>query len=1403
MAEAACSHILQSLQGHVIFLANQGLISDESRAIILGELCNLDLQAISAPSINDNTNSNRNVQYASAKPLTTLHHEPQESRPSIDTELQMLIVPPKSAVVPVSQPTPSPPSSNSNSNSSSNNVYRSTLNHQTVVGRADSESDEEEFRDSDLAHQERLLRQEQNTDIITGELDNLVAASATDLEGSEVGVLEGADEDDEDEEEKTEVLLARSLSSPSQKPELPPLLFSNSHSYDSRPNSFDFSSAPLNNPAQERTLYASNKSSDAVAPLASDAAAAALPQSHTPPSQGSIHSTSNAAVTSPSIPIIVAPAQANQEALSFSTATTGTTSTTTTPVALSPPSSNLERSEQHNSATEHHNFAPAYVSTASPAPAPVPFPASTTAYGAVPVASSVAASSLAHVNAPVTFQHTAPTSTGSVYSPSYSTSAQEQPTIYNPNQAVSPPAPVVYQPPALFQTQQTTPKETPAAVIEEHVATPQGLHGHEQSYSRHLHDASASTAFSNDGKDSMTSLDSGKPSDLAPTPPPKEEYQKPVTYQPPSTQPVQGVSQPAPVGPASSLPDPTLPQSLAMPVQAYQLYQPKPYQPKSKPSVRQPPKQVQPQEAVVSAAAVQPEIQQQQSVQSQPQSQSQSQSQSQPQPQHQEQAQTPFQAQGQSQSPVPGLAHQSPEQQQQQFQHQYHLQQQYQAQQQMQQQQQQQQFFQQQQQQQQQPWAGQHPPIHTGPEVSNVGNSGPPSATSSANESPAASKPTGKGWMSGIRTSFMPKGSKKDSKESKEAKEAKNQHAAQDSPSQIQVAPASLTVQPQAPFGQQQQFEGHPGQYGNTSLQYRQHQQQPPFPGGQAPGQGGYNGANFASPVSGAPGSSPVSQRESIAGATSGSGALPAAAAAPANFAAPGRQDSFQSEVSAQIATPQAQQQPGLQQHFQQQQFQQQQQAQQQQFHQQQLDQQHQSPYATNAVQPALPAVAPLFQQQQQPPASAAPITVASAVTVPDSQGAQANDDKALRRLSSVSNSSFNNASLKPETINAANAASAAIQAARTSTSSASLPGQVKVDSPVTSPYQQQQQQQQQQPMVAQQEQRQQAPGSPLSDAGSRISVQSGASEVLNMEVIARAQAMFDFPGEDPGDLPFKVGDIINVIGFLNDDWWRGTLRKELGIFPTAYVQKLAAPANGAYPKISVTVRQSMVGPSPTEQAGFANSLQQQASFRASYQPSSLEPATSSTSAAGFIPTQASVAAPGPDANAPGGGANFPAPPPTSSPFPTPPPGSSAMSPTASSVFTYFPNSGNQPPISPPPSMRNQNQRLPFAQGQPGQENYGPPGSQPLSPTSPQQNRFSQQPPNMMPFQQQPGQPGQQQQYQQYGQAPYQYSQLQQQQQQQQPLSPTAGGSVGSNSQMTTAQMAAAVKPKKKFGPKW
>jgi len=98
---------------------------------------------------------------------------------------------------------------------------------------------------------------------------------------------------------------------------------------------------------------------------------------------------------------------------------------------------------------------------------------------------------------------------------------------------------------------------------------------------------------------------------------------------------------------------------------------------------------------------------------------------------------------------------------------------------------------------------------------------------------------------------------------------------------------------------------------------------------------------------------------------------------------------------------------------------------------------------------------------------------------------------------------------------------------------------------------------------------------------------QSEISEVRNVQVIARAQALYDFPGEDEGDLPFKVGDVIHVIEYckffsvssvaiqsncgyhfpthnlsctnviVNDDWWRGILRKDVGIFPNTYVQQL------------------------------------------------------------------------------------------------------------------------------------------------------------------------------------------------------------------------------------------------------
>ncbi|KAF9349593.1 hypothetical protein BGX34_001714 [Mortierella sp. NVP85] len=93
----------------------------------------------------------------------------------------------------------------------------------------------------------------------------------------------------------------------------------------------------------------------------------------------------------------------------------------------------------------------------------------------------------------------------------------------------------------------------------------------------------------------------------------------------------------------------------------------------------------------------------------------------------------------------------------------------------------------------------------------------------------------------------------------------------------------------------------------------------------------------------------------------------------------------------------------------------------------------------------------------------------------------------------------------------------------------------------------------------------QETPTSSTSEYNSEI------SETRNIQVIALARALFDFAGKNEGDLPFKVGNIINVIEFVDDNWWRGVLGKDVGIFPKTYVQ-LKPPPNGKYPTISVQI---------------------------------------------------------------------------------------------------------------------------------------------------------------------------------------------------------------------------------------
>uniref|UniRef100_F1SB17 GRB2 related adaptor protein n=2 Tax=Sus scrofa TaxID=9823 RepID=F1SB17_PIG len=51
------------------------------------------------------------------------------------------------------------------------------------------------------------------------------------------------------------------------------------------------------------------------------------------------------------------------------------------------------------------------------------------------------------------------------------------------------------------------------------------------------------------------------------------------------------------------------------------------------------------------------------------------------------------------------------------------------------------------------------------------------------------------------------------------------------------------------------------------------------------------------------------------------------------------------------------------------------------------------------------------------------------------------------------------------------------------------------------------------------------------------------------------AQAQFDFSTQDPSQLSFRRGDIIEVLERLDPCWWRGRLCGRVGFFPRSYVQ--------------------------------------------------------------------------------------------------------------------------------------------------------------------------------------------------------------------------------------------------------
>lgn len=66
---------------------------------------------------------------------------------------------------------------------------------------------------------------------------------------------------------------------------------------------------------------------------------------------------------------------------------------------------------------------------------------------------------------------------------------------------------------------------------------------------------------------------------------------------------------------------------------------------------------------------------------------------------------------------------------------------------------------------------------------------------------------------------------------------------------------------------------------------------------------------------------------------------------------------------------------------------------------------------------------------------------------------------------------------------------------------------------------------------------------------------------------------------QDPNDLSFHAGDIIEIVTETNPDWWTGKIGGRQGLFPSNYVEKL--DSSPAYPPPSESRSPSYSSPAP------------------------------------------------------------------------------------------------------------------------------------------------------------------------------------------------------------------------------
>lgn len=53
----------------------------------------------------------------------------------------------------------------------------------------------------------------------------------------------------------------------------------------------------------------------------------------------------------------------------------------------------------------------------------------------------------------------------------------------------------------------------------------------------------------------------------------------------------------------------------------------------------------------------------------------------------------------------------------------------------------------------------------------------------------------------------------------------------------------------------------------------------------------------------------------------------------------------------------------------------------------------------------------------------------------------------------------------------------------------------------------------------------------------------------------SQCKALYDFEAQNPGELEFKEGQIIELISQIDENWYEGKINGKIGFFPISYVQ--------------------------------------------------------------------------------------------------------------------------------------------------------------------------------------------------------------------------------------------------------